>query len=43
MLLDSRWTEHERERMTSTDPLKFVDTKALRRSAQGSAQKAGDE
>jgi acetyl-CoA carboxylase carboxyl transferase subunit beta len=26
MLLDGRWTEHD-ARMTSTDPLKFVDTK----------------
>jgi acetyl-CoA carboxylase carboxyl transferase subunit beta len=26
MLLDGRWTEHD-PRMTSTDPLKFVDTK----------------
>ena len=26
MLLDSRWTEHDAG-MTSTDPLKFVDTK----------------
>src|SRR5216683_549951 len=26
MLLDGRWTEHD-ARMTSTDPLRFVDTK----------------
>ena len=29
MLLDGRWTEHD-ARMTSTDPLKFVDTKPYR-------------
>src|SRR2546429_651184 len=41
MLLDGRWTEHD-EGMTSTDPLKFVDTKPCA-AAQGGPEETRHE
>jgi len=40
MLLDSRWTEHDAG-MTSTDPLKFVDTKAYPARIKEARKKLG--
>jgi len=40
MLLDGRWTEHDAG-MTSTDPLKFVDTKAYRARLRDARKKLG--
>ncbi len=40
MLLDGRWTEHD-ARMTSTDPLKFVDTKPYAARLKEARKKLG--
>jgi acetyl-CoA carboxylase carboxyl transferase subunit beta len=40
MLLDGRWTEHDAG-MTSTDPLKFVDTKAYAARLKDARKKLG--
>jgi acetyl-CoA carboxylase carboxyl transferase subunit beta len=40
MLLDGRWTEHD-ARMTSTDPLKFVDTKPYSARLKEAKKKLG--
>jgi acetyl-CoA carboxylase carboxyl transferase subunit beta len=40
MLLDGRWTEHD-ERMTSTDPLRFVDTKPYATRLREARKKLG--
>ena len=40
MLLDGRWTEHD-ARMTSTDPLKFVDTKPYATRLKEARKKLG--
>jgi acetyl-CoA carboxylase carboxyl transferase subunit beta len=40
MLLDSRWTEHDAG-MTSTDPLRFVDTKPYARRIKEAQRKLG--
>jgi acetyl-CoA carboxylase carboxyl transferase subunit beta len=40
MLLDSRWTEHDAG-MTSTDPLKFVDTKPYAARLKEARKKLG--
>ena len=40
MLLDGRWTEHD-ARMTSTDPLKFVDTKPYAARLKEAKKKLG--
>jgi acetyl-CoA carboxylase carboxyl transferase subunit beta len=40
MLLDSRWTEHD-ARMTSTDPLRFVDTKPYAARLREARKKLG--
>jgi len=40
MLLDGRWTEHD-ARMTSTDPLKFVDTKPYAMRLKEARKKLG--
>jgi acetyl-CoA carboxylase carboxyl transferase subunit beta len=40
MLLDSRWTEHD-ARMTSTDPLRFVDTKPYATRLREARKKLG--
>ena len=40
MLLDGRWTEHD-ARMTSTDPLKFVDTKPYATRLRDARKKLG--
>src|ERR1700720_2808959 len=40
MLLDGRWTEHD-ARMTSTDPLNFVDTKPYATQLKEARQKLG--
>ncbi|HEY2461870.1 MAG TPA: acetyl-CoA carboxylase, carboxyltransferase subunit beta [Candidatus Acidoferrum sp.] len=40
MLLDGRWTEHD-ARMTSTDPLKFVDTKPYAGRLKDARKKLG--
>src|SRR5271155_5902940 len=40
MLLDSRWTEHDAG-MTSTDPLKFVDTKPYATRLKEARKKLG--
>jgi acetyl-CoA carboxylase carboxyl transferase subunit beta len=40
MLLDARWTERD-ARMTSTDPLKFVDTKAYTTRLRDARKKLG--
>jgi len=40
MLLDGRWTEHD-ARMTSTDPLKFVDTKPYATRLREARKKLG--
>ena len=40
MLLDGRWTEHDAG-MTSTDPLKFVDTKAYASRLRDAKKKLG--
>src|SRR5262249_29307482 len=40
MLLDGRWTEHDAG-MTSTDPLKFVDTKPYAKRIKDAQKKLG--
>src|SRR5260370_18448901 len=40
MLLDGRWTEHDAG-MTSTDPLKFVDTKSYASRLKDAKKKLG--
>src|SRR5256885_16958106 len=40
MLLDGRWTEHD-ARMTSTDPLRFVDTKPYAARLKDARKKLG--
>src|SRR6202007_1820961 len=40
LLLDGRWTEHD-ARMTSTDPLKFVDTKPYTSRLKEARKKLG--
>src|SRR5260370_3697983 len=40
MLLDGRWTEHDAG-MTSTDPLKFVDTKSYASRLRDAKKKLG--
>src|SRR5258707_9093878 len=40
MLLDGRWTEHD-ARMTSTDPLRFVDTKPYANRLREARKKLG--
>jgi len=40
MLLDGRWTEHDAG-MTSTDPLKFVDTKPYTQRLKEARKKLG--
>jgi acetyl-CoA carboxylase carboxyl transferase subunit beta len=40
MLLDGRWTEHD-SRMTSTDPLRFVDTKPYASRLRDARKKLG--
>src|SRR5258705_4332076 len=40
MLLDDRWTEHDKG-MVSTDPLKFVDTKPYAKRIKEAQKKLG--
>jgi len=42
LLLDGRWTEHDAG-MVSSDPLKFVDTKAYAKRIKDAQKKTGNE